>query len=283
MDSEVEMSDIIEIVRDTRDNDVLKEFGLEHHRANNNEPIECAMCGEPTSAADICSNACMKPVVEHLLKSNPQFVEHILTTYAKNHELPNGSTLRYHGHGYRNRNVVFWDAKHERIVVPFTEIDDDGSVPPIFLVGNGDFDPTTWIEYIDHNTFVFPNEALIREMKAYATAHPAARTKDVVINGKEYKVEYDPDKMKGKWYSAFLEVNPGDNSFLKVYPGRIEWREDFMQRIRERKTLDLLKKYPNEVPLPNEFLEHTRRYYLGGKRKKTRKHKRKTRQTRRRR
>jgi hypothetical protein len=282
MDYEVEMPDILEIVRETRDIDVLKEFGLEHHRANNSEPIKCAMCDEPTSAGDICSNACIKPVVKHLLNTNPQFVERILTTYAKNNGLPNGSTLRYHGHGYRNMNVVFWDAKHERIVRPFTEIDDYGSVPPIFPVGNGDFDPTTWIRYIDHNTFVFPNEAFIQEMKAYAKANPDAKTKDVIINGKEYIVEYDPEEMKGKWYSAFLEVDPYDNSFLKVYPGNIEWREDFMQRVRERIGVASLKKYEKEVPLPNALLEHIGRYYLGGKRN-TRRFKRKTRKTRRRR
>jgi hypothetical protein len=272
MDVEVSLDDMVEIVRETRDIDILKEYGLEAHGAENNNAIECAMCGEETTSAEICSNKCIKETVETLVQGfspNLEFVKRILAVYARNHRLANGTVIMYPGHGYRNEHKVFWDAKNERIVPFFTEIDDYGSVPPIFPVGNGDFDPTTWLHVVDHNTFVFPNEAFIREMKAYATNNPDETMNDVVINGRDYIVEYDPEEMKGQWYSAFLEVDPYDNSFLKVYPGNIEWREDFMKRIRERKAVALLKKRPNEVPLPNNILENIGRRYLGGRLRKT--------------
>ena len=276
------MSDILDIVRETRDKDVLKEYGLEDSESNNNElPIECAMCGEEAYSTEICSNTCIQPVVKHLLDTNPKFVKRILTAYAKHNSLPNGSTIRYYGHGYRNENVVFWDAKNERIVNPFTEIDDYGSVPPIFPVGNGDFSPTTWLESIDHNTFVFPNESFIQEMKTYATAHPNKRKKNVVINGRDYVINYDPEEMKGKWYSAFIEVDPYNNTFLEARPGLIEWRPEFMKRIRERKALASLKKYPNAIPLPNALLDNIGRRYLGGRRTRKVRKARKTRRLRR--
>ena len=146
--------------------------------------------------------------------------------YAMEHTLHNGATLEFPEDGYRNINLLFWDAKNEEIVEPFTEIDDYGSVPPRFVVGDGYFSPHHWLEEVDHNSYIFPAKSLIDEMKEFATQHPNTKKMIVQINGAEYIVTYSPKEMKNKWDACILE---GDMSSLRVYPGDPKWREEIVE------------------------------------------------------
>ena len=143
--------------------------------------------------------------------------------YAMKHKLHNGATLEFPEDGYRNHNLLFWDAQNEKIVEPFTEIDDYGSVPPRFVVGDGYFEPFDWLDEVEHNTYVFPAKPLINEMKEFVQQYPTERRMVLTINGNEYIASYDPYEMKGKWDSCILEIHE-KNSF-GVYPGDPEWRK----------------------------------------------------------
>jgi hypothetical protein len=153
-----------------------------------------------------------------------EFRNDLAKKYAIRHNLHNGATLEFPADGYRNKNLLFWDAQNKEIVPPFYEMDDYGSVPPRFVVGDGYFEPHDWLDEVDHNSYVFPARPLINEMKAFAEEHPQAKKMIVEINGKAYSVFYT-DEMKGKWDSCVLEVHEAKKGYiLEVAPGEAAWR-----------------------------------------------------------
>lgn len=168
--------------------------------------------------------------------------------YAVKHKLHNGATLEFPADGYRNHNLLFWDAQNDEIVEPFYEIDDYGSVPPRFVVGDGYFEPFDWLQEVDHNSYVFPASPLIKEMKGFAEQYPNETKMLVTINENEYSVHYNPSEMKDEWDSCILEVleNKQDKYSLSVYPGDPTWRGtiiDDIVEVRETDEIETLKKY----------------------------------------
>jgi len=160
--------------------------------------------------------------LENKMSEDNEYRHSLAKKYAMKHKLHNGATLEFPADGYRNRNLLFWDAQNEEIVEPFDIIDDYGSVPPRFVVGDGYFNPNDWVDEVEHNSFVFPARPLINEMKAFSLEHPDEKKMVVKINGLDYRVSYSPSEMKDKWDSCVLEVY--DNTFT-VYPGESEWRK----------------------------------------------------------
>jgi hypothetical protein len=75
-----------------------------------------------------------------------------------------GDAFHWLGQGYRNTNLLFWH-KDDGIMFPYCEIDDYGSVPPCFVVGNGSFSPGHWSNEVDHNGIVFLSDELVAEIK----------------------------------------------------------------------------------------------------------------------
>ena len=169
--------------------------------------------------------------------------------YAMKNKLHNGATLEFPEHGYRNHNLLFWDAQNEEIVDTFSEIDDYGSVPPRFVVGDGYFNPNDWLDEVEHNSFVFPARPLINEMKAFALEHPDKKKMVVKINETKYIVCYNPVEMKDKWDSCVLEVDPFKTNAISVYPGDPKWRETIIDDI------DLAVAAPVPVPVPMAELD----------------------------
>jgi hypothetical protein len=143
--------------------------------------------------------------------------------YALKHKLGNGQTMRIGGYTYRNENLYFWDAQNKEIVEPFTEIDDYGSVPPRFVVGDGYFSPNDWLDEVEHNAYVFPARPLINEMKEFAEKHPDKKKMIVEINGVKYTVSYND--MKDKWDSCIIQACEYGSKILEVFPGDPSWRE----------------------------------------------------------
>jgi hypothetical protein len=78
-----------------------------------------------------------------------------------------GDAIHWIELGYRNEKLMFW---HEQkgIIPPYTEIDDYGSVPPVFLVGDDGFEPNKWINVVVHNHFAFLDVKHIKEIKENA-------------------------------------------------------------------------------------------------------------------
>ena len=168
-----------------------------------------------------------KPLTEEELEQRIEdnaFKLSLAKAYALKNKLANGATLKIGGHTYRNENLYFWDAQNEEIVEPFTEIDDYGSVPPRFVVGDGYFNPNEWVDQVEHNTYVFPARPLINEMKAFAEKNPQKKKMNVTIYGVKYAVSYDPVEMKDKWDSCIIQACECGYNLLEVLPGDPSWR-----------------------------------------------------------
>ena len=160
--------------------------------------------------------------LEKRLYEDSEYRHSLAKNYALKHKLHNGATLEFPAHGYRNHNLLFWDAQNNEIVPPFYEIDDYGSVPPRFVVGDGYFEPYDWLNEVEHNSYIFPARSLITEMKEFVEKNPSKNNMVLTINGNDYKVYYNPVEMTGKWDSCILEVS--EKSF-EVFPGDPKWRE----------------------------------------------------------
>jgi hypothetical protein len=145
-----------------------------------------------------------------------------------------------------NENLYFWDAQNEEIVEPFTEIDDYGSVPPRFVVGDGYFNPNEWVDQVEHNTYVFPARPLINEMKAFAEKNPQKKKMNVTIYGVKYAVSYDPVEMKDKWDSCIIEACECGYNLLEVLPGDPSWRNTIVD---DSPSSTPLKPAPSAAPL----------------------------------
>jgi hypothetical protein len=169
---------------------------------------------------------CKPRLTEEALKKaleDYDFKRNLAKAYALKHELGNGATMKIGGYTYRNEGLYFWDAQNKEIVEPFTEIDDYGSVPPRFVVGDGYFNPNDWIDEVEHNTYVFPARPLINLMKACAEKNPGKKMK-LTINGEKYVVSYDPIEMKDKWDSCIIQACEYGYKLLEVLPGDPSWR-----------------------------------------------------------
>jgi hypothetical protein len=162
---------------------------------------------------------------KHLYEDN-DYRHSLAKKYAMKHKLHNGATLEFPQDGYRNHNLLFWDAQNKEIVEPFTEMDDYGSVPPRFVVGDGYFEPFDWLDEVEHNSFVFPARPLINEMKEFALEHPDKKKMIVTINGADHIAYYNPIQMKDNWDSCILEVM--DKRTFNVFPGDPAWRESIV-------------------------------------------------------
>jgi hypothetical protein len=115
-----------------------------------------------------------------------------------------GDGFHWLGDGYRNQGLWFWD-KEKGIIPPYTEIDDYGSVPPHFLVGNGEdqFKPDHWKNIVDHNSYVFLAPELMNEIKDTAKSVMTTSTyrekpynvwhTSVMIKGSAYAVQFESD------------------------------------------------------------------------------------------
>ena len=172
----------------------------------------------------LCNPKISLQALEEKLSNDNEFRYSLAKKYARKHKLHNGATLEFPEHGYRNHNLLFWDAQNEKIVVPFTEMDDYGSVPPRFVVGDGYFNPCDWVDEVEHNTYVFPARPLMNIMKAFAEMNPDKKKMIVKINDHNYTVYYDPVKMKGEWDSCILEVSAFNDKAFEVFPGDPSWR-----------------------------------------------------------
>jgi hypothetical protein len=236
---QLDMPDILKIVRK-----IQPKLLLEAYKSDKAECPQCHVArkvvkGVPVMLKSFCNDACLKDTVNDLIESEMGFIDEIAAEFAKQNDLPNGQTIHYLNDDYRNNNLLFWDAQNQRIVYPFTEGDDYGSVPPIFPVGDGYFNPTDWIDEVEHNSMVYPSITLIREMKEFVAENPGKKRMIVEINGEEYDVVYNDKAMQGQWDSCVLEVIPAvyswgerhhkGNTILQVHRGEPAWRKDIVE------------------------------------------------------
>lgn len=79
---------------------------------------------------------------------------------------------------YRNSDLMFWHDE-KGVLYPYGDIDDYGSVPPEFRVGNGpkDFLPDHWDGVIEHNNIIFLSDELVEEVKTALSSSQAKKEK----------------------------------------------------------------------------------------------------------
>jgi hypothetical protein len=124
-----------------------------------------------------------------------------------------GDGFHWLGDGYRNQGLWFWD-KEKGIIPPYTKIDDYGSVPPRFLVGNGEdqFAPNNWENIVDHNNIVFLAPELVEEIKKTVKSV----TKIHKYTNKPYKIWHTSVIIKDNAYAVQInvdDINEIDNVF----------------------------------------------------------------------
>lgn len=225
----VSIEDLVAAVRSTQPADVLEDY----------EPskAQCPYCktdrkkvkGKPVLLRKICTDKCLKKNLNEMLIDGDGLQYSLLKTIAVKRGLGNGETLKFDWEGYRNHGLYFWDAQNQEIVPPFTELDDYGSVPPRFVVGDGYFNPTDWLDEVDHNSYVFPSRPLIKEIKAFIDMNPKEKKMIVEINGVEYLVLTKSCK-DCKWDSIVLEViRGGKMTLLEVHNGDPNWRKSIVE------------------------------------------------------
>ena len=228
----VSIEELIEVVKSKQPGALLEKY----------QPAlsKCPMCntdrrmvkGKPVLPKQLCKDECIKKTLKDMLYRDDRLAVSLLVPIALKRGLGNGMTLKFDWDGYRNNGLYFWDAKNKEIVPPFTEADDYGSVPPRFVVGDGYFNPTDWLNKVDHNTFVFPSRTLIKEIKAFFDLYPNDDKMIVKINGTEYKV-INTKKLNGdELDSIILEFNR--DSSLYIHRGNPEWPDSSIEKLIDK-------------------------------------------------
>jgi hypothetical protein len=149
----------------------------------------------------------------------------VILNFAKHKGLMHGDTLKW-DEGYRNNGLLFWDDTKKQLVMPFTGIDDYGSVPPIFKVGPGGLSPLKWFDTVEHNHIVFPNRQLIQSIQS--KFKEAGNVQETNMDGLTLSKEGEITD----WNAIFLDVDADyDNRFqlkLKgytIHQGESRWFE----------------------------------------------------------
>jgi len=171
--------------------------------------------------------------------------KHWAKVYANEFNLEHGATIKFYEDGYRNEGLYFWDAFNSTILEPFYEIDEYGSVPPRFVVGNGDFSPDSFSS-VEHNSIVFPSISLMHEIKQLYADNKNSDTIKININGEIYTIRpayeyYANNKqfnVKTFDFNNFVldndqEVN--DPKSFVLIPSEPQWRDDVDTKNRKLK------------------------------------------------
>jgi hypothetical protein len=145
----------------------------------------------------------------------------IVTQFAKEKRLADGSAIKLYD-GYRNEGLLFWDGLTGKIIEPFTDIDDYGSVPPRFRVGPDGFAPDSWLSVVDHNGVVFPTPLFMEQIHdAYVAS---GKKEEFKVNGMDFYVADDIDD----WNSFTIhvaKVYPHYTTSYEIYPTEPEFFE----------------------------------------------------------
>lgn len=95
------------------------------------------------------------------------------------------------GGTYRNERKMIFDGKE--LLELYTEVDDYGSVPPTFLVGDNDdeFDIGDFELLVDHNSINWLSKDKLKEIEIYADINTNKIVGSVNIKGKKWKIFFD--------------------------------------------------------------------------------------------
>jgi hypothetical protein len=122
------------------------------------------------------------------------FTYKLVTKFAKEKELPNGSAIKLYEGGYRNKGLLFWDESSQEIVVY------KNRVPPQFRVGPDGISPDSWLSVMSEGSVVFPTSLFMKQIhEAYIAS---GEESSFEVNGLDFfKSEEIPD-----WNSFMIHV-----------------------------------------------------------------------------
>lgn len=100
-----------------------------------------------------------------------------------------GDVIHFGSDDYRNNNKMIFDG--EQLIHLHTEVDDYGSVPPIFVVGDkeGEFDIGDFEDIIDHNSIYWLSKEKLQEIELYIKNKNVFGK--VIIRGKEWNIWFE--------------------------------------------------------------------------------------------
>lgn len=105
--------------------------------------------------------------------------------------IKHGDTIRWRHNAHdRNQGLMFW-SDADGIVLPYTRVDDYGSVPPCFRVGEHGFTPDYWLNHVEHNSLFFMSHALLEDLKREVDETEEGEHPFLTIYGKEYEVRIE--------------------------------------------------------------------------------------------
>jgi hypothetical protein len=100
-----------------------------------------------------------------------------------------GDVIHFSGDEYRNNNKMIFDG--DKLIELHTEVDDYGSVPPIFVVGDneGEFDIGDFEDLIDHNSINWLSKEKLQEIELFQKKESIFGK--VVIKGTTWKILFE--------------------------------------------------------------------------------------------
>lgn len=125
-----------------------------------------------------------------------------------------GDAFHWIAQGYRNEQLLFW---HDTCgaIPPFTEIDDYGSVPHCFIVGNDDgmFHPGNWVNDVDHNSIIFPSKELIEEINKRLVKSKNIWSCKITIQEVGYTVKSQTNKITSEYCQYYNNDDQNENNY----------------------------------------------------------------------
>jgi hypothetical protein len=156
-----------------------------------------------------------------------------------------GDVIHFGNDDYRNNDKMIFNG--EKLEHLYTEIDDYGSVPPNYVVGDndGEFNIGDFSDVIDHNTINWLSKDKLKEIEVYQK-NGEIRGK-VVIRGKLWKIDFEInedtefDTGYGRHYSRKYKcISENDNIIIKK-DSNVKYSINTIESHNSSKLVDLIK------------------------------------------
>jgi hypothetical protein len=149
----------------------------------------------------ICNEFSVTPGPRYIWNSERKLYEYKNTLYPdKNYTktfnpkllFDRGTVIHYGNDEYRNNNKLIFDG--EKLNKLYTKIDDYGSVPPDYVVGDneGEFNIGDFIDIIDHNYINWLSKDKLKEIEIFEQNNKIYGK--VTIRGKKWFIHFDISK-----------------------------------------------------------------------------------------
>ena len=172
-----------------------------------------------------------------------------------------GDVIHFGNDDYRNNNKMIFDG--EKLIELYTEIDDYGSVPPQFVVGDNEdeFDIGDFEDLIDHNSINWLSKDKLKEIEIYESKGEILGK--VTIKKKKWIISfeiYEDDEFNrgyGRHYSRKYDcILENDNIVInKINPDRVsnaKYIIEASENSDKQKLLDLIE-FDNKVNLIDAY------------------------------